>query len=86
MIDFLGDCNGCGGFVYLSSIDIMETTKGAEQQRLINDLYRAYDGDRSPIYCAMCCDSEKGHFHRGTAMDRAARRWRQHNNIQTVGA
>ena len=86
MIDFLGDCSGCGFFVYLSGKEIMETKHGDGQQRLINDLYRAYDGDRSPIFCAMCCDPEKGHFYHGTAMDRAAKRWKQHDNIQTVGA
>ena len=25
--------------------EIMDTTTGAEQQRLLNDLFRAYDGD-----------------------------------------
>ena len=90
MIDYLGECSGCGYFVYLSGKEIMDTTTGAEQQRLLNDLFRAYDGDTSPIYCAMCCDSEKGHFHRGTAMDRVARRWKlndnRHDNINDNGS
>ena len=64
----------------------METKQGDEQQRLINDLYCAYDGDRSSIFCAMCCDPEKGHFYHGTAMDRAAKRWKQHDNINDNGS
>ena len=61
---------------------ITASMTGDEQQRLLNDLYRAYDGDTSPIYCAMCCDIDKGHFHRASAMDRAVRRWKLHNNGQ----
>ena len=80
MIDHLANCSKCGGFVYLSGKEIMETTTGDEQQRLLNDLYRAHDGDPSPIYCAMCCDKDKGHFHRASAMDRAARRWKLNDN------
>ena len=82
MIDYLGECSGCGYFVYLSGKEIMDTTTGAEQQRLLNDLFRAYDGDTNPMYCAMCCDKDKGHFYLAAAMDRAVRRWKLHNNGQ----
>ena len=59
MIDHLTNCDKCGGFLYLSARAITASMTGDEQQRLLNDLYRAYDGDTSPIYCAMCCDIDK---------------------------
>ena len=80
MTDHLTNCHKCGDFVYLSDREITASMTEDEQQLLLNDLYRAHDGDPSPIYCAMCCDTDKGRFHRASAMDRAVRRWKLNGN------
>ena len=68
-------------FVYLSDREITSSMTEDEQQLLLNDLYRAHRrGSRVRFIVTMCCDTDKGRFHRASAMDRAVRRWNLNDN------
>ena len=79
MTDHLTNCHKCGDFLYLSDRAITASMTEDEQQRLLNDLYRAHSSN-DPLYCDGCYDTGKGHFHLASAMDRAVRRWQLNGN------